>query len=46
MLADRLDGRLISAKILVDLENAGDEQVQHLNIALDELMKGFEKKFG
>lgn len=46
MLADRLDGKPISGKLVADSGDANDELNQHYNRALEELMETIEKKFG
>jgi hypothetical protein len=46
MLADRLDGKPITGKLIADSGDADDELNQHYNRALEELMETIEKKFG
>ena len=46
MLADRLDGKPISGKLISDAEGSNDEVNQHFEKALEELMETMQKKFG
>ena len=46
MLADRLDGKPISGKLISDSGDSEDEANQHVNRALEELMETMQKKFG
>jgi len=46
MLADRLDGKPISGKLISDAQNGDDETWKHYNKALEELMETIEKKYG
>jgi hypothetical protein len=46
MLADRLDGKPISGKLISDFEDSNDEVNQHFEKAFEELMETIEKKFG
>ena len=46
MLADRLDGKPISGKLIADSGDANDEANQYVDRALEELMETIEKKFG
>ena len=44
LLADRLDGKPISGKVLADSSNDDDEQTKHFNTALEGLMDVVSKK--
>ena len=44
MLADRLDGKPISGKLIADSEDVADESWQHVNRALEELFETIRKK--
>lgn len=46
MLADRLDGKPISGKLIADSEGGNDEVNQHLEKAFEELVETMQKKFG
>jgi len=46
MLADRLDGKPISGKLIADSGDADDEVTQHVNRAMEELLETMQKKFG
>ena len=46
MLADRLDGKPISGKLISDFEGSNDEVNQHLEKAFEELVETMQKKFG
>ena len=46
MLADRLDGKPISGKLIADSGDSDYEATQHVNRALEELMETIEKKYG
>jgi len=46
MLADRLDGKPISGKLIVDAGDAEDEGMEHVNRAMEELLETMQKKFG
>ena len=46
MLADRLDGKPISGKLIADSGDADDEATQNVDRALKELMEIMEKKYG
>ena len=45
MLADRLDGKPISGKLISDSGDADDETNQHVNRAMEELFETIQKKF-
>lgn len=45
MLADRLDGKPISGKLITDSSDADDEANQNVNIALQKLMETIEKRW-
>ena len=45
MLADRLDGKPISGKLIDDSESSSDEVNQHFEKAFEELMETMKKKF-
>ena len=44
MLADRLDGKPISGKLIADAGDAEDEGMQHVNKAMEELLETMKKK--
>jgi hypothetical protein len=44
MLADRLDGKPISGKLIADSGDAEDEGMQHVNRAMEELLETMKKK--
>ena len=44
MLADRLDGKPISGKLIADAGDADDEGMQHVNRAMEELLETMKKK--
>ena len=44
MLADRLDGKPISGKLIADSGDAEDEGMQHVNRAMEELLESMKKK--
>ena len=44
MLADRLDGKPISGKLIADLGDANDETTQYVNKAMEELYETMRKK--
>jgi hypothetical protein len=46
MLADRLDGKPISGKLVADSEDVDDEATQHFNRAMEELFETIQKKYG
>jgi len=45
MLADRLDGKPISGKLIADAGDADDEANQHVHRAMEELFETIQKKF-
>jgi hypothetical protein len=45
MLADRLDGKAISGKLIADSGDGDDEAAQHVNRAMEELFETIQKKF-
>lgn len=45
MLADRLDGKPISGKLIADSGDVNDETNQHVNRAMEELFETIQKKF-
>ena len=45
MLADRLDGKPISGKLIADSGDSEDEGMQHVNRAMEELFETIQKKF-
>ena len=45
MLADRLDGKPISGKLIADSEGSNDEVNQYFEKAFEELMETMKKKF-
>jgi hypothetical protein len=44
MLADRLDGKPISGKLIADAGDADDEGMKHVNRAMEELLETMKKK--
>ena len=44
MLADRLDGKPISGKLIADAGDADDEGMEHVNRAMEELLETMKKK--
>lgn len=46
MLADRLDGKPISGKLIADAGDIDDEATQHVNRAMEELFEAMQKKMG
>lgn len=44
MLADRLDGKPISGKLVAESGDAEDEGMQHVNGAMEELLEAIQKK--
>ena len=44
MLADRLDGKPTSGKLAKESKDADDEDTQHVNRAMDELLEAIQKK--
>jgi hypothetical protein len=46
MLADRLDGKPISGKLIADSGDVDDEATQHVNRAMEELFETMQKKMG
>ena len=44
MLADRLDGKPISGKLIADSGDVDDEAVEHVNRAMEELLETIKKK--
>jgi hypothetical protein len=46
MLADRLDGKPISGKLISESNETDEESWTHFNNALEDLMKVMEKKYG
>lgn len=46
MLADRLDGKPISGKLVADSGDGNDDTTQHVNRAMEELFETIQKKFG
>ena len=45
MLADRLDGKPISGKLIADAEGSNDEANQYVNRAMEELFETMKKKY-
>lgn len=45
-VADRLDGKPISGKLVADSGDSDDEATQHVNRAMEELLETMQKKFG
>ena len=44
MLADRLDGKPISGKLIAESGDADDEGMEHVNRAMEELLETMKKK--
>jgi len=44
MLADRLDGKPISGKLVADAEDTNDESTQYVNRAMEEFFETIKKK--